>query len=110
MKQTKHDNIIPFYGLSTTISDFSLVFPWYKNGNIKRYLEKNPGVDRYDLASTFKLPIYSQRSRESHEQSLGAINGLLFLHSNRVAHGALQLVRETLLQLGSLDEVNRVTY
>lgn len=55
MKRLKHVNILPFYGVSTTIFDLSLVFPWYNNGNIKHYLERNPGVDRYDLVSTFKL-------------------------------------------------------
>ena len=58
MKQFAHDNILPFYGVSTTISDFSLVFPWYKNGNIEQYLQKNPGTNPYDLASIFKLMSY----------------------------------------------------
>jgi len=53
MKYSKHDNILPFYGVSTTVCDFSLVFPWCKNGDIKEYLKKNPYVDRYDLVSKF---------------------------------------------------------
>ena len=52
MKQFEHSNILPFYGVSATISELSLVFPWYKNGNIKQYLEGNPGMNPYDLAST----------------------------------------------------------
>ena len=59
MKQLEHDNILPFYRVSLTISEFSLVFPWYKNGNIKQYLKKNPGTDQYDLANAFKLALYS---------------------------------------------------
>ena len=35
---------------------FCLVFPWYKNGNVMDYLERNPDVDRYDLASISKQP------------------------------------------------------
>ena len=55
MKQVEHDNILPFYGVSTTISYFCLVFPWYENGNIMDYLKKNTGINRYELASAFKL-------------------------------------------------------
>ena len=62
MKQLKHDNILPFYGVSTTASDLSLVFPWYRNGNINQYLEKNPCINRCDLASTFKQTAYSLHS------------------------------------------------
>jgi serine/threonine protein kinase len=55
MKQIKHENILPFYGVSTTVSDFCLVFPWYSNGNIKDYLKRNPDINRFNLASTPKL-------------------------------------------------------
>ena len=52
MKQLEHKNIIPFYGVSTTPSEFCLVFPWYKNGNIMEYLKKNPDINQFELAST----------------------------------------------------------
>ena len=55
MKQADHDNILPFYGVSTSVSDFCLVFPWYGNGNITDYLKGNPTANRYDLVSTFKI-------------------------------------------------------
>ncbi|KAF9785465.1 kinase-like domain-containing protein [Thelephora terrestris] len=61
MKQIEHKNIIPFYGVSTTISDFCLVFPWYKNGDIEQYLKKNPDIDRYDLARLSRLLPYFRR-------------------------------------------------
>jgi serine/threonine protein kinase len=67
MKQIEHANILPFYGVSTTTSDFSLVFPWYKNGNIEQYLEENPDVDRYDLASVSNLTVFYQCSHEPHK-------------------------------------------
>ena len=54
MKQVKHDNILPFYGVSTTVSDFCMVFPWYENGNIMNYLKKDPDISRFDLASIFR--------------------------------------------------------
>ena len=52
MMQIKHENILPFHGVWTTDSDFCLVFPWYKNGNIVDYLKKRPGANRFDLVST----------------------------------------------------------
>jgi len=59
--QFKHDNLLPFYGVSTTVADFCLVTPWYKNGNIMEYLEKKPDSDRFSLASTFRQTLYSRR-------------------------------------------------
>lgn len=55
MKQIEHDKILPFYGVSTTISGFSLVFPWYENSNIEDYLERNTGANRYNLASYLQV-------------------------------------------------------
>ena len=110
MMQLEHENILPFYGVSTTISDFSLVFPWYKNGNIDQYLKNSPRADRYDLASTLKLTAHSRRLHEPHEQLLGAVKGLLFLHSNGLVHGALRPVREAFLSLIAFNAMNRVTY
>ena len=110
MKQLEHDNILPFYGVSTTVSDFSLVFPWYKNGTIDEYLMENPGVDRYDLASTSKPAAYSLHLHKPHKQLLGAANGLLFLHSNGLVHGAFQPVREAFSSPITFNATNRATY
>jgi len=52
MKQVEHENIIPFCRVSTTVSDFCLVFSWYGNGSIVEYLKKKPDINRFDLAST----------------------------------------------------------
>jgi len=51
-KRLKHNNILPFYGVSPTVTDFRLVYPWYENGHIMEYLKKKPFVNRFDLAST----------------------------------------------------------
>lgn len=110
MKGIKHDNIVPFYGVSTTVSDFCLVFPWYHNGNIMDYTRKNPNANRYDLASTFRVKARSQSLLGSHEQLSGAVNGLLFLHGNRLVHGALRPVRSTSFLLNSVNTMDRVTY
>lgn len=59
-KELEHDNIVPFYGVSTIVADFALVSPWYKNGNIVEYLKKKPYVNRFDLVSTFRQSPYFQ--------------------------------------------------
>ena len=51
MKQLEHGNVIPFYGISTTVADFCLVFPWYKNGTIMEYLKRKPDISRFTLVS-----------------------------------------------------------
>jgi len=60
MKQVEHANILPFYGVSTTVADLCLVFPWYENGNIMEYLKKVPDANRFDLVSTFKQALCSR--------------------------------------------------
>jgi len=59
MKQLEHGNIIPFYGVSTTIADFCLVFPWYENGNIMEYLKRIPDANRFNLVSMFEKASHS---------------------------------------------------
>jgi len=59
IKQSEHRNILPLYGVSTTIAPFCLVYPWCKNENILEYLRKEPDADRFDLVSTFRqIPCY----------------------------------------------------
>jgi len=58
MKQVEHNNIPPFYGVTTIDDDFCLVFPWYGNGNIMDHLKKNPDTNRFDLASIFEQTRY----------------------------------------------------
>ena len=53
IRQLKHDNIIPFYGVSTTVSNFCPIFPWYENGDIMEYLKRKPDANRFDLVGTF---------------------------------------------------------
>ena len=52
MKQVEHENILPFYGVSTAFPEFCLVFAWCGNGSIVDYLKKKPDVNRFDLVST----------------------------------------------------------
>ena len=52
IRQLKHENILPFYGVLSTVSDFCLVFPWCENGNIMEYVKRKPGINRFDLVGT----------------------------------------------------------
>ena len=59
MKQLENRNILPFYGVSMTVADLCLVFPWYENGNIMEYLKGKPDVSRFALVGDFeKVPYY----------------------------------------------------
>ncbi|KIL00414.1 hypothetical protein PAXRUDRAFT_236725 [Paxillus rubicundulus Ve08.2h10] len=42
----RHPNIVPFLGVVVDNLDISLVSVFFKNGNIRRYLERHSGADR----------------------------------------------------------------
>jgi len=95
MKQLEHNNILPFYGVSTTVADFCLVSPWCKNGNIMGYLKKHPGVNRFDLVSTFhQTPLVFPTLTSTHEQLSDAARGLRSTHESGIIHGSLRPVCE----------------
>ncbi|KAK1218886.1 hypothetical protein PQX77_018413 [Marasmius sp. AFHP31] len=45
--QLSHPNVLPFYGVSTTLFPqcFCLISPWMDNGDIITFLKRNPGHD-----------------------------------------------------------------
>lgn len=92
MKQVEHENILPFYGVATTISYFCLVFPWYENGNIMDYLNQNLYINRYELVSALKLTARPWCLLRSHKQISGAVDGLCFLHDSGFVHAGLRPV------------------
>ena len=58
MKQLRrHDNILPFYGVSTTVSDFAWRFPGIKM-ETSWTLRNKPDANRFDLVSTFGQTAY----------------------------------------------------
>ena len=85
------------------------MFPWYENGNITDYLEGNPDVNQYELASLLSQLHLSVPTKLS-QQLLGATSGLQFLHNNFIVHGALRPVREATLSLIALNKVSRAIY
>jgi len=108
MNQLEHGNIIPCYGVSTTVADICLVYPWYENGNIADYLKKNPDVNRFDLVSTFRRTSLLMLTR-GHEQLSGAANGLRFAHENNIGCGFLRPVRGVSFSSTRVHAVDRVT-
>ena len=48
----EHPNITPFYGICFDLGPPSapcLIYPYFKNGNVAKYLEKNSNVNRVKL-------------------------------------------------------------
>jgi serine/threonine protein kinase len=53
--QLSHPNILPFYGFVRFRSRICLVSPWFHNGHVNQYLERNPNADRTLLVSVASL-------------------------------------------------------
>jgi serine/threonine protein kinase len=43
----RHPNIVPFVGITTDLSQ--VVSEWMPNGNMREFIERNPGTDRIGL-------------------------------------------------------------
>jgi serine/threonine protein kinase len=52
-KRTSHPNILPFLGASMRGSPNQLwvVLPWMKNVELRKFVKKHPGVNRFSLVS-----------------------------------------------------------
>ena len=50
-KQLSHPNVLPFLGVSKSLFPFSIISPWLPNGNILKFAQRFPSVDRLDLVS-----------------------------------------------------------
>ncbi|KXN91098.1 hypothetical protein AN958_02873 [Leucoagaricus sp. SymC.cos] len=69
-----HPNLLPFYGiylLEESIGCVCLVSPWMENGNITEYLRNKPEIPRRPLVQE-------------------TLEGLVFLHKNKVVHGDIK--------------------
>ncbi|KAJ3545922.1 hypothetical protein NMY22_g2256 [Coprinellus aureogranulatus] len=68
----KHDHILQFYGIVTNIGKhIHMVSPWQENGNILKYVESHPYINRLWLMG-------------------GAASGLEYLHANKIVHGNMK--------------------
>ncbi|KAF9060402.1 hypothetical protein BDP27DRAFT_1301860 [Rhodocollybia butyracea] len=45
-RQLRHPNVLPFFGVNTTLFGFCLVSPWMSNGDIVMYLKNHPDHNR----------------------------------------------------------------
>ncbi|KAG5717225.1 Tyrosine-protein kinase isoform SRK4, partial [Termitomyces sp. T112] len=70
-EQLCHPNIIPVYGLYRFQDRPCIVAPWMENGNITKYLKRNPEIPRLPLA-------------------VGVARGLYYLHDKGIIHGDLK--------------------
>ncbi|KAF7305854.1 TKL/TKL-ccin protein kinase [Mycena chlorophos] len=71
--QLKHPNVLPFLGVCGDLFGWPvLVSPFYEDGHVGEYLKKYPEADRHAL-------------------TLGAANGLTYLHRREMVHGDLKV-------------------
>ncbi|EMD36772.1 hypothetical protein CERSUDRAFT_95042 [Gelatoporia subvermispora B] len=67
----RHRNITPFYGVDTTVRNFTLVSKWMEGKDLRTHLKGNPGANRIRLL-------------------LDAARGLRYLHNLGVIHADLK--------------------
>ncbi|KAG8711233.1 hypothetical protein FRC09_020707 [Ceratobasidium sp. 395] len=67
----EHKNIVKLLGLSQFRDRMAMVSPWMENGSLLQYIERNPGVDRYQLCTDIS-------------------EGVAYLHQNNAIHGDIK--------------------
>ncbi|PCH44114.1 kinase-like protein [Wolfiporia cocos MD-104 SS10] len=85
-----HPNILPFNGVCEVGQPKILwmVAPWMQNGDITRYIKKNPGADRLKLVGCTMIALDPANLAI---QSVEIVQGLDYLHSTmRIFHGDLK--------------------
>ncbi|KDQ56518.1 hypothetical protein JAAARDRAFT_132211 [Jaapia argillacea MUCL 33604] len=70
-KRLKHDNVLPFLGISTTLFPLCMISPWMFHGSVVEYLEENPSADKPKLLKEIAT-------------------GIEYLHTKRLVHGDLK--------------------
>jgi serine/threonine protein kinase len=67
--QLCHPAVVPFYGVSYDLGrpgSPSLISPYYQNGNISTYLQRNPGADRLKLVCEVAVGLSYLHSPQIH--------------------------------------------
>ena len=87
-KRLRHENVLPFYGIDTSVFQLALVYEWGQNGNITQFLESNPHASRSKLVTPLLclVPV----CRLICLKLLQVAKGLQYLHSFDVVHGDLK--------------------
>ncbi|KAJ3504259.1 hypothetical protein NMY22_g17981 [Coprinellus aureogranulatus] len=87
----KHDHILQLYGIVTNVGKhIHMVSPWQANGNILKYVENHPYINRLGLMG-------------------GAASGLEYLHANMVVHGNMKCGEACISDFGLSELVEEVT-
>ena len=95
-KYVLHPNVVPFLGVSETLFPFSIITPWFPNGNIAEYVQKHEGVDRLQLVSDYHhLHKRAIRDFFLDIQLAQATRGLEYLHSLSIVHSNVTPVRDS---------------
>jgi hypothetical protein len=51
-KWLRHENILPFVGVTSEPPPFSIISAWMENGNIMSFIRANPDQDPFILVGT----------------------------------------------------------
>ncbi|KAF8597394.1 kinase-like protein, partial [Ceratobasidium sp. AG-I] len=69
--QLQHKSIAPLLGLALFRGQLAMVSLWNKKGNVMKYMEQQPDLDRYELCAQ-------------------VVNAVVYLHNSDVVHGDLK--------------------
>jgi len=86
-KHLKHQNILPLLGVNMSKSRFAMISEWMENGNINEFIKKNQHRNRTELVSRLLISVGRWLIRV---QLVGAVNGLVYMHSLHLVHGDLK--------------------
>ena len=50
-KWLRHENVLPFLGVTSMPQPFRMVSPWMENGNIMHFIKSDSGQNPFDLVS-----------------------------------------------------------
>jgi len=91
----RHPNVLPLFGATMAGVQFIMVSEWMTNGNISEFVKAHPGADRIRLVGfPFEvLPSPPSLIIAQCPQLKDVGEGLVYLHSQEMAHGDLKGVR-----------------
>ena len=61
--KARHENVQELTGVIMFQGLLGMVSPWMENGNLQKYLEANPEIDRYPLVSVCPKTVYRRSNQ-----------------------------------------------